>query len=490
MSSNHSTSDDEDDSKFTGSDDNHDLDNLEELLENMGTLFFFHFAKQRGSKFALFRPIDIDKDYNMWSTFRSSILRPGTTEVVLSDDGVIDVQPEDTTVDKSASGGDSSSDQWKKRLQREEIYSSKYRPTVQEEAELKEVELLLGVTTTKGRFPVLFRSQSAQQLTDEEKSSWMSVARPSNQHPSLVLKRGPCLLKKTTDEDSEGSKECELILLTRGIVIATTANNSEKQIVSRQFYKAISLSDVEFVQPEMDEPMAFTIHLTDNDEKLEFLCVDRQAWLDAIEIVLIHYHEHCNDRTDLGWQYQLVYHAGFTMAVTNQTYMVTEIPSKDVLNRVDEFNGFAPLHYAVKLNHVPAISLLLEAGADPNIKDADGHTPMYWCMLDGLPETTIALLTKHGATECKEKRGSGELFGKVAATEAIIEERNREEAQKKQAEAAAAEMKNNMKLLQQRGEKIDELGNKANDLNQGAQDFASMAKQLKEASKKKRWYQL
>jgi methyl-accepting chemotaxis protein len=71
-----------------------------------------------------------------------------------------------------------------------------------------------------------------------------------------------------------------------------------------------------------------------------------------------------------------------------------------------------------------------------------------------------------------------------------MQEKNRKIEQQKETEAVASEMKNNMKLLQRRGEQIDEMGDKARGLNEGAQDFAYMAKQLKEKSMKKKWYQL
>ena len=125
-----------------------------------------------------------------------------------------------------------------------------------------------------------------------------------------------------------------------------------------------------------------------------------------------------------------------------------------------------------------------------DVLDADGHTPLYLAVQDEAPLSTRQLLLDHGARPITDVGPRGELFGKVAATELILEERQREKQQEQQAKAAQAEIANNMKLLQRRGEQINELNDKASDLNQGAADFASMAKQLKAAAQKKKWYQL
>jgi ankyrin repeat protein len=39
--------------------------------------------------------------------------------------------------------------------------------------------------------------------------------------------------------------------------------------------------------------------------------------------------------------------------------------------------GWTPLHYASANNHIETAKLLLDAGADLNIEDEDGETPLY-----------------------------------------------------------------------------------------------------------------
>jgi ankyrin repeat protein len=46
---------------------------------------------------------------------------------------------------------------------------------------------------------------------------------------------------------------------------------------------------------------------------------------------------------------------------------------------VADSNGETPLHWAVRKHNVPSVRLLLAAGADPNVKDKKGRTPVDGC---------------------------------------------------------------------------------------------------------------
>ena len=330
--------------------------------------------------------------------------------------------------------------------------------------------------------------------------------------------------KSNSDEKHDDKpRECEVILLTRGFALALTkppqqnddSNNPKKKssqgmVVPRTFHRAIPWKNVEFVQPSSSRPGGWEVHTrgaapddspTRKDVSFAVLQSAGTTGVDGRLPDGARAPPHAPTRHDgpraghrLGWQYQFVYQPGFTVAVTNQTDLMNLTKGEtttDSLNTVDEYNGYAPLHYAVKYNHVPAMVALLDAGADVDVQDEEGHTPLYLAVQDELPESTQALLEQYGAAPVDaDVSQRGELFGRVAATQEILEERHREQKQQREAAAAQEEIKQNMKLLQRRGEQINELGDKAGDLNQGAADFASMAKQLKEAQKKKRWYQL
>ena len=96
------------------------------------------------------------------------------------------------------------------------------------------------------------------------------------------------------------------------------------------------------------------------------------------------------------------------------------------------------------------------------------------------------MLTEFGAVPSAkaEEELRGELFGKVADTEKVREAKRQLEAEAK-AKTAQSQMAQNMAAMHKRGEMIEELGDKASDLEHGAQDFADMAAQLKEKMKKK-----
>jgi hypothetical protein len=262
--------------------------------------------------------------------------------------------------------------------------------------------------------------------------------------------------------------------------------------------------------------------------------------------------------TSPGWQYHYYYKPYFTMAVTSRMeeneeiynniyiHMTLDIPSSDpaivaantseapknYINQLDDYNGMAPLHYAVYYNQVPAIVRLFELGRgsdgvsyansniDANVSDLHhSWTPLDYCIIYELPVSTMDLLRQYGATRttvctvdaAKSSRWTnnyrtnhddtptkihwkGELFGKVAVTEQIIEHRRREGVQQQQVQDLVTEQQRTTRqLFQQRGEQIDALSEGATKLQTNAQDFASMAQQLKQRSQRQharynRWF--
>ncbi len=75
-------------------------------------------------------------------------------------------------------------------------------------------------------------------------------------------------------------------------------------------------------------------------------------------------------------------------------------------NRGAEIDRCTPLIWASDSNHIEYVKLLLEYGADVNVKDeTEGMTPLHWASLRSNPEI-LKLLLEHGAdVNAKDKDG-------------------------------------------------------------------------------------
>lgn len=70
------------------------------------------------------------------------------------------------------------------------------------------------------------------------------------------------------------------------------------------------------------------------------------------------------------------------------------------VNAAEEVDGWAPLHYAANgdsTRHHEVAEVLLEAGADVDIKNGEGETPLHLAAARG-NEQMVDVLLKHGAS--------------------------------------------------------------------------------------------
>jgi hypothetical protein len=452
--------------------------------------------------------MNIDRDFNNWNSFRKSLNNLNTNP--------------------SEDLSDSSNPEWQTNLlmytprwkDRDEVYSHRYRPTEDEDRELKGTQILLGLSdaAVQGKAPTwsgLMRAISGSAPTntssDDDNGTWhtrqaVSHLLQGTQPPySIVLQRGPVVC------DPYG--ESELVLLTHGLMLArivsspTAAAQQQQQklrrgrsmLVRRRLAQAWMWNDIAHIAVRSPTELVIA-STTTNDGTLSANDVvvlqwphwqQQEVWRQALEKVYTEYAlrsvsvEH---RSALGWQYHWMQRPAFYVAVSKRAPVNQQAPHvwRDK-NEVDIYQGYTPLHYAVRLHHTSAVQFLLQqAQVDPNAIDQDGHVPLYYAIHDQVDATIVQLLYQYGADKLSPQQESiyetGELFGRVAATEA-----QREQAQ--QAHAVQAEMAQNMRLLRERGEKIEQLGNKAGELNEGAQSFANMARKLKDKSHNKKWFQ-
>jgi ankyrin repeat protein len=64
-----------------------------------------------------------------------------------------------------------------------------------------------------------------------------------------------------------------------------------------------------------------------------------------------------------------------------------------------------PLIRAAHNGHLPAVSALLSAGADPNAVDAGDNTPLHWAAMRGHVEVISRLLTSGSDPTCTNAQG-------------------------------------------------------------------------------------
>jgi hypothetical protein len=261
---------------------------------------------------------------------------------------------------------------WKERLTRDEVFSKHYHPSREETLELNGMADHLGLAPSTGFFGMGKRMSMqigmGAQVTEDMHALFYGGS-------SILLKHGPV--------QWEG-KACALLLLTDGFVL-TYSNFNANNILEKRYETCQLWTSVDFC--ETFNPMTFCIQLQKNGERYEFKPFEEEGdnvdtWMKALEGVLIHHamHRATQFTETLGWQYQRIRRPAFTAAVTGNLDVLGELEPPTTINRLDSYNHYAPLHYAV-LQETPnanVIQALLQAGADPNLADADGRSAMYY----------------------------------------------------------------------------------------------------------------
>ena len=368
---------------------------------------------------------------------------------------------------------------YESRLLREEVFSKRYNPNKLEQKELQGVAKVLGVGFSSIRLTTC-------QTTLHELIFG---------NHSIILKKGPICFK---------NQDCDLILLTDGFIAAYQNFNIYNPLESRydtcQFWSDIEfveLADLGTLKIQMQSGESFQIRRHSDGESLK-------CWLKIIEHIVILSTVHNSNApsmvTDLlGWQYTLIRKPAYTAAVTGDIKLTG---NAEHLNQLDNYNQSSPLHYAIQqeLCSADMIDALLRAGADPNLADGEGRSAMYYAQRNQLSDIEV-ILKEHGGkkSELVEIELRGELFG--GADQAAKNSEKRREMEQtvkdnKAAEAAAkaqsaqSQMSQNMAAMIQRGEKINAIDDKAQQLNDEAKQYGSLATQLKNQMKNKKWYQL
>mmetsp|Transcript_14754 Transcript_14754/g.31269 ORF Transcript_14754/g.31269 Transcript_14754/m.31269 type:complete len:619 (-) Transcript_14754:64-1920(-) len=195
-------------------------------------------------------------------------------------------------------------------------------------------------------------------------------------------------------------------------------------------------------------------------------------------------------RGQVGWQHGIIRASIFSLVVSNELDQLEELvadPYADIdIDDQDEEHGYTALHYAVALGNMSCANLLLQHGAEVNIKDKDQKTPLDLAALSENRDMS-RLLERHGA----QKHSSEVLFKSAVAEQNELKSRSprpRGGKTMEMAKGATGAIFDAMSALRERGERIEHLDNKAAQLNSDAANYADMAKQMKEKNKQKAKY--
>ena len=458
-----------------------------------------------------------------------------------------EVDPEEGTLETTTSQTPWETVDWNQRVTRDEVFSKRYKPTRSEMRELEAMAKVLRLSNSSDVFSV-------------GKLMSMSIGMGSRVTDAIhtLFYGGHSILLSILPVRWNGNKY-ELLLLTDGFVLKHQSISSSYNPLEKRYGTCQLWDDVEYC--ERSSLFTISIQVQNKKTRYELEAVEEEGGggggvsldtiLGRLERVLTQHDMFAgHDRTDqLGWQYLRIRKPAFTAAVQNDPKLLVHNKQQQQralmgINELDDYNHFAPLHYAVLQEECNAdvIKGLLFAGADPNLLDGDGRSAMYYGTFPlvvfvvvlvvvhvyddkrltqyrthssrfrlfsrfssaerhELPDDIVEILKSGGGQKSAlaEMELRGELFGGVDAAnvqterrrerDRILKDQKAAETQAK-AEGAQSEMSKAMSALIERGEKIEQMDQKTQELQAEAKTFGDLAAQLKDEVKNKKWYQL
>eukprot|EP00804_Cyclotella_cryptica_P001785 CCRYP_018588-RB/>CCRYP_018588-RB protein AED:0.29 eAED:0.29 QI:100/1/1/1/0.8/0.66/6/1051/628 len=218
----------------------------------------------------------------------------------------------------------------------------------------------------------------------------------------------------------------------------------------------------------------------------------REAWVDAFRVCLVNSRNLSGDKFQReeddkpGWQHTLVRDSLFSLIVCDDysglSRYLEDPPADSTVNDHDEYYGFTALHFAVIWDRLECAALLLSNGAKVNAKDNDKKTPRD----HALDKNMIKLLQRYG--------GQGNPNLKSTLFDQAQEEHKLNTNNKTQtkihptishAKKTTSVMSDATSAMRERGEKLEKLDKATSELERDAANYADVAKQLKEKTKKK-----
>ena len=144
---------------------------------------------------------------------------------------------------------------------------------------------------------------------------------------------------------------------------------------------------------EADDDVAFAIFVGGGGDPLTLACTAperRRAWIDAFRTCCarsVRTRAQCGCAaareivSRVGWQHRIVRASLFSLVICGDATGLAERlarppPGDAEMDDRDEYRGFTALHYAVVLDRPQRAEALLGHGADANLRDDDGKTPL------------------------------------------------------------------------------------------------------------------
>lgn len=258
---------------------------------------------------------------------------------------------------------------WAERLERDEVFSHRYKPSAAEKQELQALQAQLGgildgssdaAALWQGIFGTTNNNNTSGVNADSQQAvkelfvalensllaglADMTTASSSSKPSSIILKRGTV--------EWGGAVTMEVVLMTHGMLLIQLQEQTNllgRKGVKRSLQQAVLWDAVSYCGPLSSSADSSWQVVPKDGTPWEFQCsnaTQQTAWLHAMERVLVQYYMHKRSAAtlELGWQYKLIHKPAFTLAVQGKGENGLAVPRGDVINRLDEYNEYAPLH--------------------------------------------------------------------------------------------------------------------------------------------------
>lgn len=299
--------------------------------------------------------------------------------------------------------------QWATRINRREIFSKSYIPSVGETEEVialkRELSDENGDLFTSSQAIILKRSPvllepSISKLTGRK----LGMGSPGSVHDlSFLVQQHEC-------------PERELILLSDGFFIVTlTWSEDGNEIVSKRMVTHENLTNIVAVvnldvcsaSTRKQDTNALDLDKFDLEEQYKafhdtderafrivtrtgsftFICstpTHKATWISALQHAVVGAYLRLDSRLQYdqrqpGWQHRLIRKDIYSAAVCNDVEMLHRClqgTNGASMNKGDA-SGYTALHYAAMYGNDECLTVLLDAGADPNALDIFNRTPMH-----------------------------------------------------------------------------------------------------------------